>query len=105
MSSPTHCQPGANDMDRKLQTIALSALVLGACRSEPSRAPESSESTPPTLATAPPTAPTASSPLGSPAPAGPEAPGPNHNEEPKAGQLLETFEREPAEAAPVGFSF
>jgi hypothetical protein len=92
-------------MKRKLQTIVVSLLVLGGCRSEPSRAPGSTESTPPALVTAPPTVPPASSSSGSPASPGSEARDPNHREEPKGAKLIKTFEQESAEAAPAGFSF
>jgi hypothetical protein len=89
-------------MKYNLQIVALSVLVFGACRAEPSRPQASSEASsaapaaPPAAPAAPPAAPAA--PLAASAAQTP-------SEEPKGSQVVETFDSNTADAAPKGFSF
>jgi hypothetical protein len=89
-------------MNNQLQTVLSCVLVLGACRAEPSRAPASDERSPATPAPSTPAASTEPAPS-SPSPSGSEARAPS--EEPRSNPILDTFEDDPADAAPVGFAF
>jgi hypothetical protein len=88
-------------MKNELQTVLSCVLVLWACRAEPSRAPASDERSPAAPGTSTPAASTESAP--SPSPSGSAARAPS--EEPRSNPILETFEDDPADAAPAGFAF
>jgi hypothetical protein len=86
-----------------LLTLTSIALVLGACRSEPSRASGPSEATPPSLATKTLSNTVASAAPGSMAPGGAE--GPAASEAPRGHRVVETFDDDTTDAPPRRFSF